>query len=253
MTSLWRQFCLALGFLTRLPAAVRMPVGPTELGRSMTFFPLVGLLLGGLLVAADALFTLLLPRLVGDALLLVVLVLATGALHLDGLADLSDGVGSGRDRDTALQIMKDSSIGAFGAIALCLYLLVKFLALASLPPAAKPAALLLAPVAGRWAPVLLAVTLPYLRGPAGTGAAFADHAGRRELLLATLTLLAVSVALFHWQGLVLAGVLASGGLLFAAWARRRLGGATGDLFGAGVELLELLALLLVLGLIHREV
>lgn len=246
MTNPWRELRLAIGFLTRIPIGGAPEVSAVSLGRSLAFFPLVGLLLGGILVACDAGLMHLLPRAVGDALLLAVLALVTGGLHLDGFADLCDGIGGGRDREAALRIMKDSCIGAFGAIGLILLLLLKYLALTSLAAGIKPAALLLMPVAGRWAPVLLTVTLPYLRGPEGTGAVFATHAGRRELLLATLTLLAVAAALFRVEGPVLVGVLALSGAGFGFWIRRRLGGVTGDVLGAAVELLELLTLLLIL-------
>lgn len=251
MINLPGELRLAVGFLTRLPVGALPEVSAARLGRGMAFFPLVGLLLGGILAAGDAVLAHLLPRMVGDALLLTVLALATGALHLDGFADLCDGVGGGRDRAAALRIMKDSSIGAFGAVGLILLLLVKFAALTSLPAAVKPAALLLMPVAGRWAPVLLTVTLPYLRGPEGTGAAFAAHAGRRELILASLTLLAVAAGLFRLQGVVLTGGVALGAAGFGLWIKRRLGGVTGDVMGAAVEVLEVLTLLLVLVLIRE--
>jgi adenosylcobinamide-GDP ribazoletransferase len=214
----------------------------------MAFFPLVGLFLGGLLVAADAGLTVLLPRPVGDALLLVLLVLLTGALHLDGFADLCDGIGGGRDQATALRIMKDSCIGAFGSVGLLLLLLCKYQALTTLPVAVKPLALLLMPVAGRWAAVLLTVTIPYLRGPEGTGSAFAHHTGRRELLLASLTLLVVAFGLFRLDGLALIGGAALVTAGFGVWIKRRLGGVTGDVLGAAVELLEVVALLLILTL-----
>jgi adenosylcobinamide-GDP ribazoletransferase len=248
LNSLWLEPRLALGFLTRLPVGCMADVSARQLGRSMAYFPLVGLLLGGALVGLDAALVHLLPRAVGDVLLLVVLALASGALHLDGFADLCDGVGGGRDREAALRIMKGSCIGAFGTVGLVLLLLLKYQALTSLPVGIKPAALLLMPVAGRWAPVLLAVAVPYLRGPEGTGAAFANHAGRRELLLASVTLLAVSGRLFRLEGLLLAGgvVLVTTG--FGLWIRRRLGGVTGDVMGAAVELLELTVLLLVLAI-----
>ncbi|MCM2265091.1 MAG: adenosylcobinamide-GDP ribazoletransferase [Desulfuromonadales bacterium] len=240
---------LALGFLTRFPVGALTGVAPAQLGRSMAFFPLVGLLLGGVLAAGDAALAHLLPRAVGDALLLVMLALATGALHLDGFADLCDGVGGGHDREAALRIMKDSCIGAFGAIGLILLLLTKYLALTSLPADIKPALLLLMPVAGRWAPVLLTVTIPYLRGPEGTGSVFAAHAGRRELLLATVTLLAVAGVLFRGEGLLLVTGLALAAAVFGLWIKRRLGGVTGDVMGAAVELLEVATLLLVLAFV----
>jgi len=248
LNSLWLEPRLALGFLTRMPVGCMADVSARQLGRSMAYFPLVGLLLGGVLAGIDAVLTHLLPRAVGDALLLAVLALASGSLHLDGFADLCDGVGGGRDHETALRIMKDSCIGAFGTVGLVLLLLLKYQALTSLPVGIKPAALLLMPVAGRWAPVLLAVAVPYLRGPEGTGAAFANHAGRRELLLASLTLLVVSGWLFRLEGLLLAGGVVLAAIGFGLWIWRRLGGVTGDVMGAGVELLEVVTLLLVLTL-----
>ncbi len=241
-----RELRLAVGFLTRLPVGVPPQVDERQLGRSMAWFPLVGLLLGGLLVAGDLGLSLLLARPVVDALLLVMLVLGCGALHLDGWADLCDGLGGGRDRAAMLAIMKDSRIGVFGAVGLVLLLLVKYQALTALPDEIRPAALLLMPVAGRWAPVLLTVTGSYLRGPEGIGAAFAAHAGRRELLLASLVLVAVAIGLFALNGVLLAGGLALAAMAFGAWVTKRLGGVTGDVLGAAVELLEVLTLLLVL-------
>jgi adenosylcobinamide-GDP ribazoletransferase len=240
---------LAVGFLTRLPVGAPAGAGAGRLGYAMAWFPLVGLLLGALLAAVDAGLSLLLPRPPADALLLVLLVLLSGALHLDGWVDLCDGVGGGRDRAQMLAIMKDSRIGGFGAVGLVLLLLVKYFALASLPAAVKPAALLLMPAAGRWAPVLLAVTLPYLRGPEGTGSVFAAQAGRRELLLASLTLLAAAAALFRLDGVLLAGGVALVAAAFGCWVRQRLGGVTGDVLGAAVELVEVVFLLAVLAVV----
>ncbi|TLM67149.1 MAG: adenosylcobinamide-GDP ribazoletransferase [Deltaproteobacteria bacterium] len=249
MTALLRELRLAVAFLSRLPVGAPAEVAPRQLGRSLAFFPLVGLLLGALLAGIDQGLAHLLPRPVGDALLLALLALLSGALHLDGFADLCDGLGGGRDREAALRIMKDSCIGAFGAVGLILLLLLKYQALLSLPAAVKPAALLLLPAAGRWAPVLLTVAIPYLRGPEGTGAAFAAHAGRRELLLASMTVLAAAAALFRAEGVMLAGILLAAAAGFGVWMKRRLGGVTGDVLGAAVELLELLTLLLLLILV----
>lgn len=220
-------------------------VTPGEFGRSLAFFPLVGLLLGALLAAGDAGLSLLLPQPVVAALLLTLLALLTGALHLDGFADLCDGLGGGRDRESALRIMKDSSIGAFGAVGLVLLLLVKYQALVSLPASVRLPALIVMPAAGRWAPVLLAGTLPYLRGPEGIGAAFAGHSRGRNLLLASLTLLLAAAGMLRLEGLlVCVGVLLAAGF-FMLWIKRRLGGMTGDVLGASVELTEVVTLLLI--------
>lgn len=242
-----RELRLALAFLTRLPVGDPGAVDAPQLGRCMAWFPLAGLLVGALLLAADRVLAVLLPPLPGNVLLLALWVLLSGALHLDGLADLCDGVGGGRDREGMLLIMKDSRIGVFGAVALVLLLLGKWAALTGVPGPLRLPALLFAPLAGRWAPVLLTVTGPYLRGPEGTGSAFAAHAGRRELILASLALAAAAGVLGGAAGLFLAAMVAAATLLYGAWVRRRLGGVTGDVLGAAVELVELLVLLAVAG------
>jgi len=127
---------------------VDMP--PARLTRSMGLFPAVGLLLGLGLVLCNGLLALLLPRAVVDALLLVLLIWSSGALHLDGVADTLDGLAGGRDRESSLRIMKDSRIGAIGAVGLVLVVLLKYLSLNSLPLELKGAALILMPATGRW-------------------------------------------------------------------------------------------------------
>jgi len=251
LTGLWLELRLAVGFLTRIPAGIPADVAPARVGRCMAFFPLAGLLLGALLLAADAGLARLLPRPVGDALLLALLALLTGALHLDGFADLCDGIGAGRDRATTLRIMKDSHVGAFAAVGLVLLVLVKYQALGAVPAGIKPLALLLMPVCGRWAAVALTVAIPYLRGPEGTASAFSSHAGWRELLLATLTLVATAMALLHLPGLLLVAGTAVTVALFGLWIRRRLGGVTGDVLGAAVEISEVVSLLLILVFIRE--
>lgn len=247
MSRLLRELRLALAFLTRLPVGNPGAVEAPQLGRCMAWFPLAGLLVGTLLLAADRVLAVLLPPPAGNVLLLALWVLLSGALHLDGLADLCDGVGGGRDRESMLRIMKDSRIGVFGAVALVLVLLGKWAALTSLAGPLRLSALLFAPLAGRWAPVLLTVTVPYLRGPEGTGSAFAAHAGRRELLLASLALTVAAAVLGGAFGLALAAAVVAATMLYGAWVRRRLGGVTGDVLGAAVELVEVLVLLAAAG------
>lgn len=249
MKRVWVELRLATAFLTLFPVGPKETVAPIQLARSLTWFPLVGLLLGLLLAGLDLLLEPYLPATVVVGVLLVLLVLLTGGLHLDGVADLADGLGGGRDAAARLRIMKDSRVGAMGVIALILLLLLKYLSLAAFPAGERTVALLLMPAAGRWLPVLLAVTSPYARPEGGTGGAFIDHAGWWHLFGATGLLLALALFLCNWSGAVVLISLAMILFLFRVFVMARLGGVTGDVLGATVEGGEVLTLLLLL-LVH---
>src|SRR5262249_50558363 len=162
--SAMRRLLCAIAFLTRVP--VPLAFDAVDIGRASLAFPLVGAGLG----AASFGLALTLARLpagVVAVLLVAFSALLTGGLHLDGLADSAGGFGGGRSREHALEIMRDHSIGAFGATALGLLLLLKVAALASLGASWRP--LLLAPILARWASVPLSAALPNARG-SGLGA-----------------------------------------------------------------------------------
>ncbi len=245
----WALFRLAGAFLTVFPLGSKLDFTAERLGRSMGLFPAVGLTLGLLLVVCNWLLTPLLPRAVVDCLLMLLLILATGALHLDGVADLLDGLAGSRDREGSLRIMKDSRVGAIGAVGLVMVLLLKFLSLYHLPLVHKNAALLLMPAAGRWCQVFLASCSSYIRSEGGTGAAFVDNVGQPELLRASLTLLLAALVLFTFKGLIFIGLLLLLAALLRHYFERRLGGVTGDVLGASTEITEVLSLLVILVLI----
>ena len=232
---------LALAFLTRLP----LPAGdaqPAQLGAAVAWFPLVGALLGAAQWLAYALLS---PRLDPMFLGLVLVTLGallTGALHLDGLADVFDGLSGGRgDRSRMLEIMRDPRIGAHGACALVLLLIGKILASAELCGRGHWQPLMAAPVCARFAAVLLIRLFPYARAE-GLGRAFHDHSHTRHVLLAAL----LTAPLLAWIGpsaLGLLSVALISALLLASWVQRRIGGLTGDAYGAAIELAELSLLL----------
>jgi adenosylcobinamide-GDP ribazoletransferase len=236
----------AFGFLTRLPAP-RPAFDARTLARSLVWFPWVGVALGGCQVAlAYSLGDSLSPML--RAVFIVALsALLTGALHLDGLADLFDGLGGGRgDRARTLEIMRDSHIGSFGALALCLVVIAKIAALEPLLAqgawAALPA-LLVAPMAARTAAALLIVAFPYAR-ELGLGSAFREHARPRHTAAAALMAVAIVVVCDAPMllAMVVTWLLAA---MFGLWIARRLGGLTGDVYGAAIELSEVVLLVLV--------
>ncbi len=234
------SFLLALQFLTRLPVRVTWPADPAARAAAVPFYPLVGLVIGLLLVVAHVLFGAAAPGLQA-AILLALWVGITGALHLDGLADTVDGwVGGHGDRERTLAIMKDSNTGAMGAVAVALVLILKFAALQTLLEAGEWGALLLTPVLGRAALVAALLSLPYVR-PGGIGADLARHLPREVAQLAVAASLGACL-LLGFGGIVVGLVLAAAG--YGAWRvlRRHLGGTTGDTAGALCELAEALAL-----------
>jgi adenosylcobinamide-GDP ribazoletransferase len=244
----WDDFRIAGAFLTIFPVAKRLEMTPQRLGRSMGLFPAVGLLIGLGLVVINWLLDALIPRAVLDCLLVLIMIAITGALHLDGVADLIDGLAGGKDREGALRIMKDSRVGAMGVVGLVMVLLLKYLCLFHVPLELKSAALIFMPAAGRWVQVCLACYCPYVRAEGGTGGAFVDHVGEREMLIATATLILAAVVLFGKSGFFLILLLGIAAILLIRYFNARLGGVTGDVLGAGTEIVEVLTLVLVLAL-----
>ena len=230
-------FWIALQFLSSLPIRLPGMPAPQELGRSLLFYPLVGLLFGGILWVLNWLL-LGTPVLLHAALLLTVWVLLSGALHLDGLADSADAwLGGYGDRERTLTNMKDPRSGPIAVVTLVLVLLLKFAALLTLIEQQHSVFLIIVPLIGRSALLGLFLTTPYVRA-GGLGQALADHlprlAGKRVLAVSAL-----ACVLIAGLGGVLALVLAA---LMFVWLRqvmlRRLGGTTGDTAGALLELLE---------------
>lgn len=230
----------ALTFLTTLPIPLRRMDKPDSLGRAAPWFSLVGALLGGLLWLAFAGLGWLFPQTIVAALVTALWALITGGLHLDGLADCCDGLLAAAVPERRLEIMRDPRLGTFGGVGLALFLLLKFLAVLSLPPDLRLAGLVLAPALARW--LLLPAALQPQARPGGLGAAFAGQLSRWGLLVGALTpaALATLFGLHAWLAAAM-GCLAA--LAAVALARRRLGGVTGDVFGLVVELSELAVLL----------
>lgn len=231
-------FLIAVQFLTRLPVA-RGGWSPQDVGRSLAYYPAVGLLLGIVLAAlawllGDARST------VAAAVILAVWVLATGALHLDGLADSADAwLGGFGDRQRTLAIMKDPHRGAAAIVAVALVLIVKFAALEALLHAQAWPALLVAPLLGRASAPLLFLTTDYVR-PGGLGSAMAEHLPRAAATWAVAVAAVITIIPPGGIAMLLAGAIAFAGL--RALMVKRIGGATGDTAGAAVELTEAAAL-----------
>ena len=235
-----RDFLAAIAFLTRLPVGRKAEFSAPEIGRAMRWFPIAACIIGGLQAGALILLRNFLPPLVTAALVVAIEPFLTGALHLDGLADTADGFGGGRTKDDVLRIMRDHAIGAYGATALVLCVVIKIaLIQALLDQGGAPRYLVLAAALGRWAAVLLSAVFPYARSEEGA----IKFVGRVELVLATVTALVLAAILGRARGLAACFAIAIAAGLWGLICRRRIGGVTGDTVGAGVECAEVLTLL----------
>ncbi|MCP3104468.1 adenosylcobinamide-GDP ribazoletransferase [Myxococcus sp. K15C18031901] len=239
-----------IAFLSRIPVPGAASFDAADVGRSTLCFPVVGALLALVLVGVRHAVYPLLPSTVAAFLLLGVLALLTGALHLDGLADMADGFGGGRTKEDVLRIMRDHVIGAYGGVALLFVVGLKVSALAALLERGQAdTALLVALVLGRWASVPMGWLLPYARRSAGgLGMAITDHVGRVEVFGATLVAAGVAVGLLGWRGGVALGAVACASALQGLWCMRKIDGITGDTLGANTEVCEALVFVLVLAL-----
>ena len=226
---------LALEFLTPLRVRQVPRVEDRAFGGALAWFPLVGLLLGVVLLLLDRGLERLLPGAPAAALLLAAMALLSGGLHLDGVADTADGLAVQGDRATRLGIMSEGHIGPAGVMALALVLLVQWSALVSLAEPVRSAGIVLAPALARWSVAPIAVLFPPAR-PTGMGHALQQGVWPAAVPVATLTAVAASVALFGVAGLLLP--LAAGGaaMIVAGAAARMLRGITGDTFGAAIEI-----------------
>ena len=235
-------FWAAIQFLTIFPTPLRHKVADKTSGQSLTYFPLVGLILGGILLGLHYGLILVLPSPVVNALLIIALVILTGAHHLDGFIDTCDGVIAGESKKERLTIMSDSKVGAFGIVGAILLLLLKY---ASLSAAPILPALLLMPTLSRWVMVSIIFAFPYAKRY-GMGLAFKQGTNWQGLTIATIISLIVAVALLKLWGLALMAALWLIAFGIASYFRSRLGGLTGDNYGAINEMAEVLVLLLLI-------
>jgi adenosylcobinamide-GDP ribazoletransferase len=233
-----KEIIVAFQFLTRIPVPA-ITYEADSLSRAIKFFPLVGVVVGS---GAALLQKLLLPHLGRSFIALLVLaylVLITGGLHEDGLADTVDGFGGGWNKDQILLILKDSRIGSYGTTALILSLLARYLLLVSLPLDHFAAYLISAHVVSRWSSLPLSYALSPARERGGQGARIAKLISLPSLLFGTVFSLAVAIYALRWSavGPLLAASLA---IALSGWFYfRKLGGVTGDCFGATNQITEI--------------
>jgi adenosylcobinamide-GDP ribazoletransferase len=243
-----RGAAAALAFLTRVPIGRAAVLDAADVARGGSLFPLVGAGIGaatgGIAYALADPLTPLLAALLG----LAVAAVLTGVLHLDALADTADALGA-TTRERALEIMRDHSIGAYGGVALVLDLGLKAAALAALAGGSGVVRFAVcAAAASRAAPLVLSAVLPYARQGEGLGRALRTTGVARSLTAVAIAVL-ICVALAGTDGAIVLGVVAVVAVVVGLFARRWLGGITGDILGAAAELSETAALVVAVALV----
>ncbi|NTU98014.1 MAG: adenosylcobinamide-GDP ribazoletransferase [Chlorobiaceae bacterium] len=231
-------------FVTAIRTLTVFTVPGKESGKfsdSLYWFPVVGLLLGCLQASGAYLVSLGGWNELASAVAVSCGYLFTRAIHADGLADVADGFWGGRTKDDALRIMKDSSVGAFGVIALCVVLLFKWIAVLKLVDAGSFNGIASGVLLARWVQVMLASSLSYARREGGTANSFVDGAGWPHLLVSSLLTSVLIFFLFRdniVHAVILVIAAAAAALLTGLKSYRKIGGVTGDVLGAGSELAE---------------
>ena len=245
-SNIWVEFQLCLGLLTRLPVNVAETVSPAVVARSSRWFPIVGALVGTL--SALMLFlsdTVGLPNIVAVLIAIGFVILLTGALHEDGLADVADGFGGGTTREAKLEFMRDSRIGTYGILALILTVGLKsalLFSLMNISIVSAATAIIVAATVSRLTPVLLMNRLVTARSDG-----MAVNAGKPDaesVRIGCALALTSLLLLGGWQAILMTIVATLVGCVaIGALAQRQIGGQTGDVLGAGQQVTEICVLI----------
>jgi adenosylcobinamide-GDP ribazoletransferase len=238
MIGVIQDMVLALQFMTRVPIRSKR-LDPMRLSRASAWFPAVGMLVGGVAALAYMLLVPHLTRPLAALIAVLVMVLITGGLHEDGLADCADAFGGGWTRADKLRILKDSRIGTFGAIALILSLAGRVLLLATMPAGAVVGYMISAQVLARCTLLPLSVLLKPAREQEGQGCRVAGAMSWLTVALGTaiaIALTALILRTYAWQPILAVAIVTGASGLFY---ERRLGGITGDCMGATIQLSEI--------------
>jgi adenosylcobinamide-GDP ribazoletransferase len=238
----WCEFLSAIQFLSRIPVPSQ-PFETDSLSRSVKFFPFVGIVVGGSAALLNLLLTPHLPRLITAFLILLYLVLVTGCFHEDALADTADGFGGGWNREQILLILRDSRIGSYGGTALVLSLVGRLLLLSSLPAAQIAQYLITAHMLCRWTTLPLSYFPPAARAQSeqqidGQGARVAQLTSKGTLIGGTLFSFIIAVLLLGRHAIAPIASAIAVTFLSGLYYKKRIGGVTGDCFGATNQLAE---------------
>ncbi|MBU0547579.1 MAG: adenosylcobinamide-GDP ribazoletransferase [Candidatus Omnitrophica bacterium] len=238
------NFLLAVQFLTILPLKIRN-FNDKKMAWALIYFPVVGLFIGSMLLGLNTLLSILgISPAVANIILVIVLIILTGGMHLDGLADTADAFLSGKAKKEMLEIMRDSHVGVMGVLALISIILLKIGLLSSVYVAVKPVALILMCILSRWSVVLIMYLFPYARQE-GKARLFIQGMNSKIFILSTIVVVICSFLIWYIPGLIALSLAALCAYAIGKFVSRKIGGVTGDTLGATIELTEIATLLTV--------
>lgn len=235
----------AIQFLTILRIKNAADLDLKKLGSSSLYFPIVGILLGLLLVGLDKALSLVLPALLTNLILIFTLIIITGAMHIDGLADSFDALFSGKDKEGMLSIMREVHLGTFGILAIVAIILFKLALLSSIPQYLRQSSLILMALLSRYSMSAAVTFFPYARNE-GKAKVFFQGKSLKDFFFPTAITLIISLVIFKVTGLAIFSINIGFTFLAGLWVKSKMGGLTGDTLGALSELSEVLVLLSVI-------
>ncbi len=234
---------LAIQFFTIIPVNPRFREKEGQLSGSIIYFPLVGLLLGVILAALNFVLSyIFISQVLINVLLVVALTILTGGLHLDGLADTFDALASRKDREGLLEIMRDPRIGTIGALSLISVILLKVVILSTLNLAEKNLALILMCTLSRWSLILPIYSFPYARSE-GKAKDFFAQFNFTAFIISAVGVLIFTILVLNWKGLFVFTAMLLFTFIFNKFMNKKIGGITGDILGATLEINEVIILL----------
>lgn len=237
-------FLVALSFLTRIPVPEASNFDARSLSKSTIFFPIVGGIIGAINAGLYLVLQPFLPMPVLAVFIVAIPIFMSGGIHFDGLLDSCDGLFSGRSRERSLEIMRDSRVGSMGVIAGILNVMLRYSVLIELPGDMLPMLLITQGVIGRWVMSMALSFFPYARKEGGLGQGFSEGKKIIYVIFSSGFALLITVLINGLAGIYIALIVAGLALLIAIWVMRKIGGLTGDVYGALNEAAENIFMLL---------
>ena len=243
---LLKRFVLMLQFFTGIPIPLDLGSREEDFGKGLVFAPVVGLMLGGIIAGFHSALKLVFPPYATLVMIIVLYILLTRGLHLDGLGDTFDGLFSNRPRERMLEIMRDSRVGTNAVLAVISVLLLDIALLGAVEEAfgkgCLTAALVLMPAAGRMGCLVGAGVSGYARSEGGLGRLFVEHCGIKEVCAGFAAYAALCFAAAGYAGVVVSLFSAVSAFLLVKFLAGKIGGVTGDILGAVCEINQVLFL-----------
>ena len=240
-----RRFLLMLQFFTTIPIKINLRINEVDFGKGLVFAPLIGTILGAILGGLYIVYSYILPVSVATALTVVSYIVLTGGIHLDGLGDTFDAVYSGRPKERMLEIMRDSRVGTNAVLAVVSIVLLDFVVLNQFKEVDMIGALICALTAGRTSALIGASFFEYAGKDGGLAEPFTKYCGIKEAVVGILAYSTVFIFFYGFMNLhILIGmIVASYAILFIL--SKKIGGVTGDILGATIEIIQTLCLIVI--------